>query len=161
MNIFYLHHDHVTAAKWHANRHVVKMILEYSQILSTAHHVLGTDLDCDILYRQTHVNHPSSKWARQSTENYLWLYNLFCAVCDEYTFRYGKTHKTDTKLRTLLKTLPINIPAGKFTQPPQAMPDDCKSEDSIIAYRKYYIYHKSHIAAWKKREIPYWYTIDM
>lgn len=165
MNIFYLHHNPVIASQWHMDKHCVKMLLEYSQILSTAHHVLGTDLDCDLLYRKTHVNHPSSIWARQSSQNYLWLYNLFCAVCDEYTFRYGKIHKTDTKLRELLKTFPLNISDGSFTQPPQAMPDDCKCNDSILAYRKYYICHKSHIAKWKKREIPFWFknnaTIDM
>ena len=35
---------------------------------------------------------------------------------------------------------------GPVTQPPQAMPDEYKHEDSIVAYWQYYIHGKSHIA---------------
>ena len=40
----------------------------------------------------------------------------------------------------------------------QAMPDYCKSEDIVQAYRKYYIMEKQHLAKWSKREIPEWWT---
>ena len=40
MNIFYLHNDPQIAAQMHCDKHVVKMILEYAQLLSTAHHEL-------------------------------------------------------------------------------------------------------------------------
>jgi hypothetical protein len=40
MNIFYLSDDPVQCAKWHCDQHVTKMILEYAQLLSTAHRVL-------------------------------------------------------------------------------------------------------------------------
>jgi len=40
MNIFYLHNDPQVCAAYHCDKHVVKMILEYAQLLSTAHHEL-------------------------------------------------------------------------------------------------------------------------
>lgn len=157
MNIFFLDRDPIKAAKYHGNKHCVKMILEYAQLMSTAHHVLGSSIDADVLYRKTHMNHPSAIWVRQSAANYQWLYSLFCAVCDEYTFRYGKVHKTDQKLREILSQLPTGIPVGKFSQPPQAMPEDCHCKCSVTAYRKYYMTHKAHIAEWKYRRQPVWF----
>ena len=44
MNIFYLHKDPVESAKLHCDKHVCKMIIEYAQMLSTAHRMLdGTE----------------------------------------------------------------------------------------------------------------------
>ena len=43
MNIFYLDEDVQKCAEYHVDRHVVKMILEYAQLLSTAHRVLDGD----------------------------------------------------------------------------------------------------------------------
>lgn len=40
MNIFVLHSDPHRAARWHADKHVVKMILESVQMLYTAHWVM-------------------------------------------------------------------------------------------------------------------------
>ena len=40
MNIFFLHRDPEQAAKEHVDKHVVKMIVEYAQLLSTAHRML-------------------------------------------------------------------------------------------------------------------------
>ena len=36
MNIFYLHNDPKVCAELHVDKHVVKMIVEYAQLLSTA-----------------------------------------------------------------------------------------------------------------------------
>jgi hypothetical protein len=41
--------------------------------------------------------------------------------------------------------------------PPQCMPDDCKGDDTVQAYRQYYAKHKYHIASWKKRGTPEWW----
>jgi hypothetical protein len=40
MNIFYLDEDPKICAQYHCDKHVVKMIIEYAQLLSTAHRVL-------------------------------------------------------------------------------------------------------------------------
>ena len=41
MNIFYLDSDPTKCAKYHNNKHVVKMILETAQLLCGAHWVMG------------------------------------------------------------------------------------------------------------------------
>ena len=44
MNIFYLDPDPKVCAEMHNNKHTVKMIIEYAQLMSTAHRVLdGTE----------------------------------------------------------------------------------------------------------------------
>ena len=40
MNIFYLHEDPSICAKYHNDSHCVKMILEYAQLMCTAHREL-------------------------------------------------------------------------------------------------------------------------
>lgn len=158
MNIFYLDHNPNICAKYHCDKHVVKMILEYAQLLSTAHRFLDKDdvQNSDKLYRATHINHPCSKWVRSSQKNYLWLTDLFVALCHEYTFRYGKEHKTSNLISCLLAT-PKNICDIDFCQPPQAMPEEYKCSSSIDAYREYYRKDKSRFAKWTKRDCPVWF----
>lgn len=178
MNIFYLHNDPVEAARAHLDKHVVKMILEYAQLLCTSHRIIdGTErvvlsdsgrkkkvweLDDDrdtVLYSATHVNHPSAVWARTTSCNYEWLYKLFCATCDEYTHRYGKIHVTDTKLRDVLKRHPKRIGKSQsWVGPTPAMPDECKVPgDPLASYKRYYIDKKADMAKWTNREPPEWF----
>jgi hypothetical protein len=89
MNIFYIHENPTISAKAMSNKHVVKMILESAQLLSTAHHILDKSTSSE-LYKPTHKNHPSAIWVRQSYKNYQWLYNHFISLCEEYTKRYNK-----------------------------------------------------------------------
>jgi hypothetical protein len=186
MNIFYLDNDTRVCAEMHNDKHLVKMILEYAQLLSTAHRVLdGTptivrsatsgrkqtkymlhgDID-GVLYSATHINHPSAVWCRQSAANYVWLQNLLECLCLEYTYRYGKVHKVQgSGLSGALQKIPTNINKDKpFTEPTPAMPDDVKVPGSSLAsYRNYYINNKTHLASWKgkvnSRPIPYWYNV--
>ena len=170
MNIFYLHKDPKTCAEMHCDKHVVKMVLEYAQLLSTAHRVLDGDewADKAQLYKATHKNHPSAIWARESAGNYFWLNKLFQELCKEYTKRYGKTHATQFKLANNLCVLPNSLNTGYegvetgFTEPPQCMPDHCKAEgDAIMGYHNYYIREKSYMARWNFTPEPIWYTIGM
>lgn len=174
MNLFFLSNNTKECARYHCDKHVVKMILEYAQLLSTAHRLLDghlvivptngrkvrryllTDPDYDsILYKATHFNHPSSVWARDSIANYLFLYQLFCDLCDEYTYRYGKVHKTDSKLRSILKNPPQNIAITDFIDPPCCMPDSCIiAGDTVLSYRQYYKIEKYQMAKWTNRPIP-------
>ena len=157
MNIFYLDKDINKSAQYHNDKHCVKMILEYAQLLCTAHRILDGPNVYEHLYKSTHKNHPSAKWVRESKANYEYLYKLFNALCNEYTYRYGKTHLTYKKLHNVLATPPQNIPDKEFTEPTPAMPDDVKNVDSLIAYRDYYKKYKTHLATWTKRETPSWY----
>jgi hypothetical protein len=175
MNIFFLDKDPVKAAEYHHDKHVVKMILETAQLLSTAHRVLDGEqyidkstgrkikrwkMDSDImesgLYKATHINHPSNVWARTSKDNYMWLYRLFTNLCAEYTYRYHKIHATDVKLSNLLSSPPNNIKDVGMTVMPQAMPDEYKTEDSVQAYRNYYIGAKKQQSKYTNRDVPSW-----
>ena len=177
MNIFYLDENFETAAQQHVDKHVVKMIIEYAQLMSTAHRILDGDEYIDassgrrikrwrhpndnmdsVLYKASHINHPSAIWARETFTNYLWLYSLWEKLCEEYTHRYGKIHMTQQKLQDILSMPPHHINDGPLTKMPQAMPDDVKTEDSVEAYREYYRQYKFNMAKWTNREIPAWFT---
>ena len=158
MNIFYLDRDPKIAAQMMCDKHVVKMILESAQMLSTAHRVLDGDeyADKNGLYKKAHVNHPSSIWVRCSYQQYKWLYDHMVALMEEYTYRYGKHHATE-RLKVPLSEYPKAISVGDYTEPPQCMPEVCKGEDTVLAYQNYYIIEKSGFARWTKRETPAWF----
>jgi hypothetical protein len=178
MNIFYLHNDPELCAQMHNDKHVVKMILEYAQLLSTAHRILdGTlveglsksgrkakryelpDMRDSILYTATHANHPSAVWARQRESQYRWLFTLFVECLDEYTKRYGKIHSSARLIRQLSRP-PTNIEfSGDFTQPTPAMPDIYKvAGDSLQSYRNYYLGDKVKMSRWTNRPMPEWFA---
>lgn len=144
MNIFVLSRDVTEAARFHLDKHVVKMPLETAQMLSTI---------CGGPYRTTHAKHPCTVWAAASTGNYSWLVQLGIALSEEYTFRYGKVHKCQAVIEQLQQP-PVVVPAGPMTPFAQAMPEECKAADPVLAYRTYYREHKSHLGAWKGRERP-------
>lgn len=160
MNIFYLSNDPVLCAREHVDKHVVKMILESSQLLSTAHHILDGEQAIKPIYKLTHKNHPSAIWVRTSDAHYTWLHSLLVALCKEYTYRYEKTHKVEREgLLEILSLPPFNIPKqGWLSDPTPAMPDEYKSQESAIqSYRNYYMGAKKSFASWKKRDVPQWF----
>ena len=176
MNIFYLHEDPIQNAKWHIDKHIVKMATEYCQLLSTAHRVLDGEIYLaktknnrnikrwllpdyreDMLMKASHINHPSNIWARETSSNYIYLWKIYMSTLAEYTHRYGKKHGAGRASLTLMKA-PKNIKQGKLTTLPQCMPDNCKVEgDTIQAYKNYYINEKYYFANWKSRETPEWF----
>ena len=159
MNIFYLDRDPVVAAQMMCDKHVIKMILESAQMLSTAHRVLDGDDYADRygLYKMAHKNHPSTKWVRSGGLNYLWLYKHMRGLMQEYTYRYGKIHASE-RLNMGLSGCPQNMPDVDFTDPPQCMPDYCKGENTVLAYQNYYILEKSGFAKWTKRPEPVFFV---
>lgn len=154
MNIFYVDTDPRIAARSLCDKHVVKMILESAQMLCTAHHVSGGVYVSNMPYKATHKNHPSNIWVRKSFNHYIWLYDHFNWLCEEYTYRYGKTHKTEEYAWLLIRT-PL-LPMCDFFDPPQCMPDEYKLPDTVDAYRNYYKHGKSHLLKYTKREMPEW-----
>jgi hypothetical protein len=158
MNIFYLDKRTYNCAKDHCDKHVVKMILEYAQLLSTAHRIMDGDEGKDGMYKATHKNHPSAVWVRRNRCHYRYVYNLLRYLCGEYTIRYGKTHKT-AQLLPLLLNCPkaLETELWDFWEPPQCMPDDYKSDDTVKAYRKYYQTDKAYMAVWKYSPTPSWF----
>lgn len=157
-------------AKAHFDKHVIKMIIEYCQLLSTAYHVLEPEnakshLDNELIYRKTHVNHPCAIWIRQHINNYNYVARLGLQLCHEWRYRYNHTrlHGSELKLIFLYNhhpKLPVNIIVKTSKNPkcltplPQAMVESCKiNKDTIhagvTAYRNYYkSSHKSHLVSW-------------
>ena len=172
MNIFVLDNDAATSARMMCDKHVVKMILESCQLLSTAHHVLDGDvLLVDTgkrkyktsvctkknICKATMINHPCTIWARESRDNYLWLWRHAYALCKEYTRRYNKVHAMESMLMFELYDPPTSIPRGKLTPFAQAMPDQYKHSDATVAYKQYYLAEKIKFAKWNYSETPEWF----
>lgn len=200
MNIFYLDQDPKLCAQYHCDKHVVKMITEYAQIMCTVHRMLRgtlTDImlpnkkikkvwllphetadisvkyaDGDIgflnpsysvkpafdFYNATHHNHPCTIWARTSTANYKYLYELFVHLLNEYTVRYNKVHAC-ARLMTQLAVVPF-IEMVEFTQPALVMPQQYHTNDAVQSYRYFYQMEKSSFAKWKT-VTPDWYTKEI
>jgi hypothetical protein len=149
-----LSHDIEENVRFHCDRHVVKMILESVQLLSAVHHCTGTGNYA--MYKVTHKNHPCNVWARSSSENYAYLYSLAMLLGEEYTYRYGKVHKSISVLDNL--PYPSGVPVGEFTTPAKCVHDDFKViEDVVEAYREYYKRDKRAICTWTGRDTPYWF----
>ena len=104
-------------------------------------------------YKPTHANHPCTVWARASTANYAWLWQLGVALSQEYTYRYNRTHKCQAIIESLSEP-PKTVPVGPRTPFAQAMPPECQHADAVLAYQQYYAAHKQHLAAWKFRPKP-------
>ena len=186
MNIFILSENPQECAEYHCDTHVVKMIVETAQLLSTAHRVLdGIKADVTTLntksgkarkrtiyvmpvpyqdtlfYRATHVNHPCGVWVRESAENYNWTYELLVALCDEYFYRYGRAKEKQHKvaaggLLLALRDPPKNIPKVPRTPFALAMPDEYRQADAIAAYRDLYRFGKTKLLKYTNRARPSW-----
>ena len=178
MNIFYLDPDPKICAEQHISKHTCKMVIEYAQLMSTAHRVLDgteyTDLTANgrrikrwrmddpfmesTLYKASHINHPSAIWCRENKQNYLYLHRLWHHLLQEYTYRYGRKHECE-KLGAALYLRPENIKDGEFFAPTPAMPPELKiiaenpvpgrKYDSLKSYHNYYIKDKIRFASWK------------
>lgn len=184
MNIFALDASPKLAAQYHCDRHVVKMILESCQLLSTAHRVLNGTMVVEksktnrnvkryklqdpvaesLLYSATHINHPSAVWCRSHLSQYNWLAQLTRELCIEYTHRYGKIHKCEQigMVQWFLDNAPKNIHAHfNWTLPTPAMPPACKVPGDVVqSYRNYYLMEKQRMLVWKNREVPNWIVLE-
>jgi hypothetical protein len=152
LNIFLLDTDVTKCAQYHCDKHVVKMPIEYAQLLSTTllHHGLEAP------YKKTHENHPCAVWARKHNGNYTYLYDLAIALGKEYTYRYGKLHKSTEVLYSIPRLLddePLErSPLPNCTSIKTEYPD----LNLVDKYRLYYMRDKAHILTFKDREEPHW-----
>lgn len=113
-------------------------------------------------YKKTHVNHPSAMWVRESVDNYKWLCDLGVALCEEYTFRYGKIHKTHAHILWLARN-PLLLPTVGITKIRLAMPVEYKLANPILSYQKYYRENKlmlRGIVKYTKRSMPDFLLVD-
>ena len=141
MNIFFLHKDPSRAAKAQCDKHVVKMVLETTQMLSTAARRRGYDIG----YQSAYPKHPMTVWVGDTRDNFYWALCHAEELSKEYTARYSKFHASQKVIDNIHEYYP-NISFDNITEPPQCMPDEFKCDDYVRAYRDYYI-HK--IGGWK------------
>ena len=155
MNIFHLDKNPQLCAKYHCDKHVVKMILETGQMLCTAyqrHYGLKDDL-----YKPAYPHHPMTIWVGDSGANFSFTMKLFNSLLTEYTKRYNKVHKT-SKIILLLngKYKKWQDMKGDFINPPLCMPDEYKLDDYVQSYKNYYIGEKMYFAKYNYSETPHW-----
>lgn len=166
MNIFILDRLPSAAARYHCDKHVVKMVVETAQLLSTAHFAVSFD-DVDLIdgiwsihgsriCAPSHINHPCAVWARRSSANYVWLHGLGVALCEQYKKRFARQHAFQLMLEHTLASPPPGVAESELTPFAQAMPDIYKREDAVEAYRIYYVAEKLRFARWRHSQKPYW-----
>jgi hypothetical protein len=173
MNLFFLDLDPKNCAKYHCDKHVVKMILEIVQMLYTAHNVLGTKNLPRNGYRSFNPHHPTAVWIRLCDENYTYAVTVADELAKEYRFRYNKVHSCEKHVDWLKDNKPVFKetpdpyknstktvhlrPIPGMTCVPLAMPDDVMKDDPIKSYRSYYNVYKKRFARWTNRLTPPWF----
>ena len=106
-------------------------------------------------YKPSHKNHPCGKWVRASLSNYRWLTRFCSELCREYSFRYGgKIHGCAEHVKWLHANPPAALEDIGFTQPAQAMPEEYRHQNSVVAYRRYYTKGKAGILKYTGRHQP-------
>lgn len=163
MNRFIIDHHPKAIASSLCDQHIVKMPLEEAQMLSTAVRLSDSEdyADDNGLYKTAYQNHPCTIWARECRENFVYATVLLEEMSKEYTFRYGKTHKSSLLIPALKRAASFLPIKGGLTAHPQCFSghDDCKTDEAwpILAYRAFYKVDKLSFARYNKgREFPYW-----
>jgi hypothetical protein len=159
VNIFYLSDVIETCCRFHCDKHVVKMIVESTQILSVIARQHGVSIQ-DAPYSLRQMKHPCVVWTGSSLSNWKWLKEFTLALNEEYKYRYDKVedHKSAGIARMI--PAPVTLTDIGITERPQCMPDQYKVlGDPVAAYRNYYIGEKQYFAKWRKREVPEWFTL--
>ena len=152
MNIFVLENCPIRSAKSACDKHVIKMILESAQMLCSVFEPGSAP------YRRGYYNHPCTKWSRETRQNYEWLLKHGKALSSEYTYRYGKRHKSEDVIDWCASRYKkLNLPTTGLTNFAQAMPEKYRDKCSVKAYRQYYNGEKAYFAKWSKRPIPRWF----
>ncbi len=153
MNIFVVDEDPQIAARMLCDKHVIKMILESAQMLSTVMHENNV---ANPPYRSTHKHHPCTKWAGETMDNYFWLIRHFGTMCHEYTYRYNKVHKCQQYFQDFVNA-GYHVTPGPLTPFALAMPEQYRCPDAVQSYRHYYRAEKARFATWRIRSAPAWF----
>ena len=153
MNIFHLHKDPRICAEYHCDKHVVKMILETGQMLSTAYRKNFDD--GEELYKTAYPHHPMTIWVGSSGTNFYWSIQLLDQLLYQYTMRYKKVHKT-MRISSLFhsKYKLWHEWETEFTPPPLCMPDEYKCDSYIQSYKDYYVGEKKRFAKYTSVDTP-------
>jgi hypothetical protein len=174
LNFFFLDRDPRKCARYHADKHINKMQVEYAQIASSVMWIVAERnglLDSslfksvsEMIYKPTHTHHPIVIWASKSQAHVLAVVDLGLALAEEKAERaivakaYGKkwsvTHKSTPILRFIRDHLPSNNLfelGSEWHDPPACVPQCIKdnSSDIIDRYRLFYAGHKVEVTGLK------------
>ena len=184
MNLFLISPNARRAARRHCDKHVVKMILEATQMLYAAWGDIRAPCPEGLEpYRRTHYNHPITKWVRADSKHYQFTCEFALHLCDEYTRRYGKIHACRARIERLQTKCPSfgpcllcapngpNGPNGpKIAHTglprgirwfPLAMPEHCfvrdqeGTLDAVRSYKRYYMHKRTQMTMkWNRKDTP-------
>ena len=174
MNLFAIepnpHNDvcYYTSAKSHDDFRVSKMIIESCQMLSATANNFGIITR----YKQSHFNHPTTKWVRESSANFNKLLYLAQSLKAEYSQRYGKhNHGCDDVINHMISLAEdddfVNLfPSDQPTTLPLCMPNEYKINNNNVvdSYRNFFAnkpklryYHStppSWIEDYRSKDLP-------
>ena len=118
MNIFVTDPSPTLSARVLPDKHIVKMPLETCQMLSIVcskkwghgygdlHRINGEPYKTE---KGAFRNHPCTIWANASLENTWWLLAHGLALCNEYSWRYGKIHSCEKTLEEATKSFRLHL----------------------------------------------------
>jgi hypothetical protein len=174
LNFFFLDRDLKKCARYHGDKHLNKMQLEYAQIASTVWWNLSKSdkklqerFDRDIqpnIYKSSHEKHPVVLWATQSESHLLAVVELGLQLSEEKKIRAklanadGKVWKADHASTPILEFIKANLPpiesfelADEWRDPPACMPQKYATMgiDVVESYRFYYVGHKMEVTGIK------------
>jgi hypothetical protein len=154
MNIFALSEEPGLAAQAHTDKHVVKMITESAQIMSTV--LIGLGVEDERLYKETHQHHPCVRWAATNKENFFWLHSLLFELIKEYDYRWpanaGLKFLRAREIADASLSYLHLLPLGQRT--PFAL------HGTVAGYRRHYVANKLKSACWTRREPPKWIATE-
>lgn len=118
-------------------------------------------------WRPTHENHPATKWVAHSVVNWLWLHELAYNLFREYLYRYEHLGRTTHKSWEAIQKIEYSYrdaPNKQLVRPsprPLCMPDKYKKINALKSYRNFYLYGKTDILVYTRREPPAWMEWDL
>jgi hypothetical protein len=178
MNLFILDLSPFKSAEYYQDLHVNKIIIEGSQLLAAAYPLERlAQSDCPRTQKGTprvhgHYNHPMSKWVRKTQQNFTWTLNHLDALYKERVYRFDKPHFTKDFINWCWNNTP-NLPEEGLTEHPQCFtvsyPECIVPGDPVKGYQNYYNKAKREFkfgkkiikASWTKRNIPYFFEVNI
>ena len=163
-NIAFLDRDPALIARYHVDRLLAREVLDVARVLQAAHIMCdgepsarartGNAISVSRPYMQT----VSARWARDTSQNYLWTSRLFAALVHEYELRNGQPHRFDYMAR-VFENRPMLIKMGEMTEFPQAgIPERFHREDVIFSHRLCYFWMPAGMANWSPpAKTPEWW----
>lgn len=140
MNIFVTSSNAIKSALALDDVRVNKMIIETAQLLSTAIRCSpgGDKILNGELYAITHRNHPCAVWARESRDNFNWLYEHGTALAAMFRLKTYKIHACQRIIENAIHH--IHVIPNSYSTPFVNCTPFKDPKDTRTIYEKYRAY---------------------